>query len=90
MKKQAHIVYSGRVQGVGFRFNAEYIAEKLGVKGWVKNLKDGRVEIVAEAEEEVLKKFLEGINEYFSQYIRGVDIEYKDKIEGIKEFRVEF
>jgi len=90
MKKQAHIFYSGMVQGVGFRFNAEYIASQIGVYGWVKNLKDGRVEIVAEAEEEVLKKFLERIDKYFSQYIHDVVIEYNDATQGLKEFRVEF
>nr|WKT13855.1 acylphosphatase [Borrelia sp. BU AG58] len=39
--------FSGRVQGVGFRFFAEQTATKMGIKGFVKNLEDGRVEIVA-------------------------------------------
>ncbi|WKC58599.1 acylphosphatase [Borrelia sp. P9F1] len=39
--------FSGKVQGVGFRFFAEQIAVKMGIKGFVKNLEDGRVEIVA-------------------------------------------
>ncbi|WP_024653046.1 acylphosphatase [Borrelia persica] len=37
---------SGKVQGVGFRFFTEQIAKKIGIKGFVKNLDDGRVEIV--------------------------------------------
>ncbi len=49
MKKQVRVYYSGRVQGVGFRFTAESIANDLGVTGWVKNSRDGGVEIVAEA-----------------------------------------
>lgn len=57
MKKQVHIYYNGRVQGVGFRFTAESIANDLGVTGWAKNLRDGGVEITAEAEEDVLKDF---------------------------------
>ena len=56
MKKRLHIYYTGRVQGVGFRFTTEDIASELGVCGWVKNLGDGRVEVVVEAEEELLKE----------------------------------
>ena len=51
MRKRMHILYSGRVQGVGFRFTAETMAVESGIQGWVKNLGDGRVEIMAEAEE---------------------------------------
>ncbi|AHH07275.1 Acylphosphatase (plasmid) [Borrelia crocidurae DOU] len=38
---------SGKVQGIGFRFFTEQIAKKIGIKGFVKNLDDGRVEIIA-------------------------------------------
>ncbi len=49
----------GRVQGVGFRYFALKIAEDLGVTGFVRNLPDGNVEIVAEAGEAVLAQFEE-------------------------------
>lgn len=49
----------GRVQGVGFRYFALKIAEELGVTGFVRNLPDGSVEIVAEAGEPVLAQFEE-------------------------------
>jgi len=90
MKKQVHVYYSGRVQGVGFRFTAESIAIELGITGWVKNLRDGGVEIVAEAEEEVLEKFLERIKEYFSRYLHNVDIEWSETTSKFKEFTIEF
>jgi len=90
MKKQIHVYYSGRVQGVGFRFSAEDIANNLGVTGWVKNLRDGRVEILAEAEEDVLKGFLERVNKYFSHYIQQVDIEWHEALGKFKEFGIEF
>ena len=55
MRKQIHVYYTGRVQGVGFRFTAQDLANEKGIFGWAKNLRDGRVEIRAEAEEKVLK-----------------------------------
>ena len=90
MKKQLHVYYSGRVQGVGFRFTAESLALELNVIGWVKNLRDGRVEITAEAEEENLERFLVKIKESFSRYINNVDIERSDAGGKFKEFTVEF
>jgi acylphosphatase len=90
MKKRVHAYYSGRVQGVGFRFTAEDIARDLGICGWVKNLGDGRVEIMAEAEEEALKDFLERINQYFSRYIRGLDTQWQEARGEFKDFGIEF
>lgn len=40
-----HIFFSGDVQGVGFRYRSFYIAQSLGLAGWVENLWDGRVEM---------------------------------------------
>ena len=48
--KRIHIIVKGNVQGVFFRANTKDIAIKLGLKGYVKNLPDGSVEIVAEGE----------------------------------------
>jgi acylphosphatase len=76
MKKQLHIFYSGKVQGVGFRFTAREVAHELSVLGWVKNIKDGRVEILAEAEEDVLKEFLTKINQCFSGYLQDTRVQW--------------
>ena len=90
MKKRLHIYYTGRVQGVGFRFTTEDIASELGVCGWVKNLGDGRVEVVVEAKEELLKEFLERIKKYFAQYIRDLDVEWKEATGEFKDFAIKF
>jgi len=50
-----HLIVSGRVQGVGFRYSAWDEAQSLGLKGWVRNLPAGEVEIVAEGREDRLK-----------------------------------
>lgn len=90
MKKQIHVYYSGRVQGVGFRFTTEDIARDLGVTGWVKNLSDGRVEVVAEAEEDALKDLLSRIKQYFSSYIQDVEIGWQQATGEFKDFGIEF
>jgi len=47
-KVRAHAIISGRVQGVFFRMETKRAADRLGAKGWVRNLKDGSVEAVFE------------------------------------------
>ncbi|OGW82790.1 MAG: hypothetical protein A2987_00920 [Omnitrophica bacterium RIFCSPLOWO2_01_FULL_45_10] len=76
MKKRVHIYYSGSVQGVGFRFTAERLANSLGLTGWVKNLRDGRVEILCEGKVSAIEEFMEKINSIFKEYIRDSDVEW--------------
>jgi acylphosphatase len=59
MKVRAHVFISGMVQGVFFRSETIDEAKKLGVKGWVRNLPDGRVEAVFEGEEKSVKELIE-------------------------------
>jgi len=88
--KRVHVLYSGRVQGVGFRFTAEAIARKFKVNGWASNLRDGRVEIVAEAEEAELKDFLGRIGEDMSRYITGAEISWEEPTGEFKGFAIKF
>ena len=55
MRKRAQVFYSGRVQGVGFRYSAREVACGCEVTGFVRNLPDGRVELVVEGEEAEIK-----------------------------------
>lgn len=68
---QRHTVcYTGHVQGVGFRYSSHSIARGSGVTGYVRNLPDGRVELVAEGSREDLAAVLREIRDRFSGYIR--------------------
>ncbi len=90
-KIRAHIFVSGEVQGVFFRENTRKKAEKLGVFGWVKNLKDGRVEAVLEGNRERIEEIvqwarkgpiwakidgLEAIWENYQGEFKGFEIRY--------------
>jgi len=59
--KTYRIVSSGRVQGVGFRFYVESIAEEYGIKGYVRNIAGGRVETVCQGEEKSLDNFIKKV-----------------------------
>ncbi len=90
MKKQAHVYYTGAVQGVGFRFITEELAKELEVFGWVRNLNGGQVEIVAEADEVVLDEFLNKINQHFKRNITDSDIEISPATGEFRSFEVKF
>lgn len=59
MVKKIKIKVFGEVQGVFFRYSTKEKANQLELKGWVRNVEDGTVEIMAEGEEEKLKKFID-------------------------------
>ena len=54
----AHLRISGRVQGVGYRFFVQEIAQNLGLAGWVRNLPDGNVEAYAEGPRPTIETFI--------------------------------
>ncbi len=59
MKIRIHVFISGKVQGVFFRASTKAVADSLGVKGWVRNLPDGKVEVMAEGEDDIIGNFVE-------------------------------
>ena len=91
MKKRIHAFYSGRVQGVGFRMTAEETAHRFGVVGWVKNLRGGKVELVAEADEGTLQRFLEAIQiGPMKNFIQHVEVSWSSASETFNEFEIRY
>lgn len=71
-----HLVFYGRVQGVGFRYRARHVASGLGITGWVRNEWDGTVEMEAQGTKEQINHMLLLINQ--GTYIQVEDIERKE------------
>jgi acylphosphatase len=63
------VIYEGRVQGVGFRYTARQLADRFAVQGFVRNLPDGTVELVAEGEVEEVNRFLGAVSRAMAGYI---------------------
>lgn len=76
--KSYRILYSGKVQGIGFRYTVKRIADKYNIVGWVRNLSDGSVEVFVQGEELTVLSFLQGVESYFKDNIRD-----KKKLEEI-------
>ena len=91
LKKRLHLFYSGRVQGVGFRFTTENLALSVGLTGWVKNLTDGKVEVVCEGDEAQLVHFLEKMRHGpMKPYIRGVETNWSEATGEFDDFTIRF
>jgi acylphosphatase len=69
-RQRKSVTYSSRVQGVGFRYTTSTIARRFDVTGYVSNLPDGRVELVAEGQPQETAAFLNEIRERFFGHIR--------------------
>ncbi len=70
--ERRRVTYEGRVQGVGFRMTARRLASGFVLSGSVRNLPDGRVELVAEADPTVLADYLRAVRREFGDMIRDV------------------
>jgi acylphosphatase len=90
MAERIHAIFIGDVQGVGFRYTAERIAKASGVCGSVRNLRDGSVEVIAEAPKEALVQFLERLKDRFAGYIRSVDVDWEPASGGFRDFSITF
>lgn len=83
-----HVYISGLVQGVFFRANTKRMADTLGIKGWVKNLPDGRVEAVFEGEKEKVEAMIrwchKGPPSAVVEKVEVIDEEYKGEFKDFK------
>ncbi len=87
---RAHIFYSGRVQGVGFRVTVQRYAVDLDLRGWVKNLPDGRVEILAEGDREKITQLCQNLEKYFPGYIKDKNIDFVPAQKNYQDFDIAF
>ena len=78
MDVQLRANFSGHVQGVGFRYQTVTISRNFDVQGYVQNMADGTVDLVAEGEKSVLKEFLSSIESHLSQNIRETKVNWCD------------
>ncbi|MBS7616561.1 acylphosphatase [Candidatus Bathyarchaeota archaeon] len=91
MNVRAHVFVNGRVQGVFFRYETRREARKHGVKGWVRNLSDGRVEAVFEGEEETVKKLIDFCKSGPpGAKVVKVDVKWEDYAGEFKDFEIRY
>lgn len=89
MAQRIRVFFSGRVQGVGFRYSVREIACGYEVTGYVRNLNDGRVELVGEGDRAELEAFLEGIHaSHLAGHIRGQDVNWEPAMAGLSGFEI--
>jgi acylphosphatase len=86
--KSIRALYEGKVQGVGFRFSVHSLAKGYEVAGWVKNLPDGRVEVMASGNTGEVEDFLFGIREsHLAGHIESEEL-VPASPENLKGFRI--
>ncbi len=91
MKARAHIFVSGRVQGVFFRDHTQKWASSLNLTGWVRNIRSGQVEALAEGDKEKIEELISKLNEGppLAQ-VEKVDVNWEEYKGEFKDFRVTF
>jgi acylphosphatase len=87
-RERVEVRYTGDVQGVGFRWRATHCAEGRGVDGWVRNLPDGSVELVAEGPRAAVEAFLAAIREEMGRLIRDERAVWSSAAGGLPPFTI--
>ena len=72
--KRYTVHFEGRVQGVGFRFTTQRIADSHEVAGYVQNLSDGRVRLVAEGSGQAVQSFLDDVRAQMDRYLNKTNV----------------
>ena len=87
---QSEVHYEGHVQGVGFRYSTLAIASGYDVNGYVKNLPDGRVQLVVEGSQDEIDRFLEDVAQRLGRYITGMHRETGPVAHHFSQFEIAF
>ncbi len=88
---RVRVLIDGRVQGVAYRFYAEKHAARFRITGWVRNLEDGRVEVLAEGASDDLAAFLEHLKAGPSlARVEGFDVRREPSTGEFRDFRIDF
>ncbi len=87
MQVRRHFYFSGRVQGVGFRYRAAYAARAAKLTGWVKNLYDGRVEMEIQGEDALITHLVYELRKDRFIRITGLESEELPLVDGERDFR---
>lgn len=85
-----HIVFSGSVQGIGFRFTALSIASRYQLKGYVRNLPDGSVEMLAQGPAQIIDNCVRDIQDSFMGYVRKTDVDVVPLDSKLTDFKITF
>jgi acylphosphatase len=89
MKARAHIFVSGRVQGVFYRDSTRRWASSKGLKGWVRNLPDGRVEALVEGDEDSIETLIRQMRDGPPMArIDNIEVEWEEFKEEFSDFRI--
>jgi len=80
-QERRRMTFSGRVQGVGFRATCHWLARGYDVVGYVRNLPDGRVELVAEGDSTEIDRFLDAIRQETGGFIREIHAELEPRFD---------
>jgi acylphosphatase len=84
-------IISGKVQAVAYRAYVQDVASQLGVVGYIQNLQDGSVEIVAQAEPSILKELVEYLHEgSLLSKVEGVAVEWRSAKSSHEDFSIRF
>jgi len=87
---RAHVFFSGTVQGVGFRYTTLQFARELKVSGWVKNLPDGRVEMMAQGPRERVENFIAKLDKSFEGHISAKNADWLEARDQFTDFTVTY
>lgn len=87
-RQRRELLYSGRVQGVGFRYTTRQIAERYQVEGYVQNLSDGSVRLVAEGETSELDRFLSAVGLELERFIANIQTRISQATGEFEQFSI--